>query len=284
MTNTRVELVDKRRDGLVGANGCGKTTFLCALAQREFTIPEHISIYHLAQEVPPSDLTPMQIVGACDSEREELEAEADRMVDAGEGLDDGRLDDIYERLDQVRTTSLRQNTAMLHTIGGEMLMPKGVALRFTNRLYGFLRVQLDANLVEKRAGEILNGLGFTKETMHKAAKHFSGGWRMRVSLARALFISPQILLLDEPTNHLDMESCLWLEERLSRYPNTLVIISHSQDFMNSVCDGMIYMHNQRLKYFKGDYDSFVKVSPFLSVFCSSLRLYYTFLWSDEYAT
>ena len=117
---------------------------------------------------------------------------------------------------------------------------------------------LDVNLVEKRAGEILNGLGFTPETMKKPAKAFSGGWRMRISLARALFVSPQILLLDEPTNHLDMESCLWLEGRLADYPNTLVIVSHSQDFLNGVCDSIIYMFNCRLRYFNGDYDSFVK--------------------------
>jgi ATP-binding cassette subfamily F protein 2 len=217
VNDTRLELVDRRRYGLVGANGCGKSSLLCAIGQRELAVPPHIDIYHLVAEVPVSDLTPMEIVSACDDERVELETESDRLIDAGEGIDDGRLDEIYERLEQ-----------------------------------------LDVNLVEKRAGEILNGLGFTPETMKKAARDFSGGWRMRIALARCLFLSPQILLLDEPTNHLDMESCLWLEERLSRYDSTLVIISHSQDFMNAVCQTIIYMHNTRLRYFKGDYDTFVK--------------------------
>ena len=215
--DTRLELNNGRHYGLLGPNGVGKSTLLSAIGQREIPIPAHIDVYHLVKEVEPSNQTPMHIVSSCDSERDRLQREADRLVDAGEGIDDGRLEELYERLEL-----------------------------------------LDVSLVEKRAGEILNGLGFTPETMKKPAKAFSGGWRMRISLARALFVSPQVLLLDEPTNHLDMESCLWLEERLSAYRNTLVIISHSQDFLNGVCDCMIYMFNCRLRYYNGNYDNFVK--------------------------
>jgi ATPase subunit of ABC transporter with duplicated ATPase domains len=81
---------------------------------------------------------------------------------------------------------------------------------------------------------------------------------MRIALARALFIKPHLLLLDEPTNHLDLEACVWLEEELSNYKQILVIISHSQDFMNGVCTQVMHLDHQRLQYYGGNYDAFVK--------------------------
>ena len=82
---------------------------------------------------------------------------------------------------------------------------------------------------------------------------------MRVALARALFIKPHLLLLDEPTNHLDLEACVWLEEELKTYKHILVLISHSQDFMNGVCTNIIHLNAKRqLKYYGGNYDAFVR--------------------------
>ncbi len=82
---------------------------------------------------------------------------------------------------------------------------------------------------------------------------------MRVALARALFIKPHLLLLDEPTNHLDLEACVWLEEELKAYKHILVLISHSQDFMNGVCTNVIHLTGRRqLKYYGGNYDAFVR--------------------------
>ncbi len=81
---------------------------------------------------------------------------------------------------------------------------------------------------------------------------------MRVALARALFIKPHLLLLDEPTNHLDLEACVWLEEELKTYKHILVLISHSQDFMNGVCSNVIHLDKCRLKYYGGNYDAFVR--------------------------
>jgi ATP-binding cassette subfamily F protein 2 len=118
--------------------------------------------------------------------------------------------------------------------------------------------ELDPDTVTKRAGEILHGLGFTKAMQVKKTKDFSGGWRMRIALARALFIKPMMLLLDEPTNHLDLEACVWLEEYLTNYDRMLIIVSHSQDFLNGICTNIINIKDKTITYYNGNYDTYVK--------------------------
>ncbi|KAI5389028.1 ATP-binding cassette sub- F member 1, variant 2 [Lathyrus oleraceus] len=117
---------------------------------------------------------------------------------------------------------------------------------------------LDAATAEKRAAEILHGLGFDKQMQAKKTRDFSGGWRMRIALARALFMNPTVLLLDEPTNHLDLEACVWLEESLKKFERILVVISHSQDFLNGVCTNIIHMQSKKLKMYTGNYDQYVQ--------------------------
>ncbi|OIW03912.1 hypothetical protein TanjilG_30188 [Lupinus angustifolius] len=117
---------------------------------------------------------------------------------------------------------------------------------------------MDAATAEKRAAEILFGLGFDKQMQAKKTRDFSGGWRMRIALARALFMKPTILLLDEPTNHLDLEACVWLEENLKHFDRILVVISHSQDFLNGVCTNIIHMQSKKLKLYTGNYDQYVQ--------------------------
>lgn len=121
--------------------------------------------------------------------------------------------------------------------------------------------ELDPNGAEPRARKILSGLGFTDKIvpMDRKTKHMSGGWRMRVSLAKALFAAPSLLLLDEPTNHLDLEACIWLEEHCSRYNKCLLVISHSQDFLNAVCTHTIWLDNLKLSCYTGNYDTFCKL-------------------------
>ena len=93
---------------------------------------------------------------------------------------------------------------------------------------------------------------------HRATKDMSGGWRMRVALAKALFAEPTLLLLDEPTNHLDLEACVWLEGYLAKYKKCLIMVSHSQDFLNGVCTHIIWQTQGHLTYYTGNYDTYCK--------------------------
>ncbi|PPR93852.1 hypothetical protein GOBAR_AA26823 [Gossypium barbadense] len=278
IVDSTLELNYGRRYGLLGLNGCGKSTLLTAIGLRELPIPEHMDIYHLTREIEASDMSALQAVISCDEERLKLEKEAEILAAQDDGGGE-TLERIYERLDA-----------------------------------------LDASTAEKRAAEILFGLGFNKMMQAKKTRDFSGGWRMRIALARALFMNPTILLLDEPTNHLrvlisyfprtlvglrelpipehmdiyhltreieasdmsalqaviscdeerlklekeaeilaaQLEACVWLEENLKKFDRILVVISHSQDFLNGVCTNIIHMQNKKLKLYTGNYDQYVQ--------------------------
>lgn len=119
--------------------------------------------------------------------------------------------------------------------------------------------EMDPSTFEAKASSILHGLGFSQQMMAKPTKDMSGGWRMRVALARALFLKPHLLLLDEPTNHLDLEAVVWLEAYLSMYNHILVITSHSQDFMDTVCTNIMDLTpKKKLVYYGGNYSTYVR--------------------------
>ncbi|MFT4955521.1 MAG: ATP-binding cassette subfamily F protein 3 [Brevundimonas sp.] len=119
-------------------------------------------------------------------------------------------------------------------------------------------IDIDAESAPARASEILVGLGFSQDDIQRPMSHFSGGWRMRVALAAALFAEPDMLLLDEPTNYLDLEGALWLEARLKKYPATALIISHDREMLNEVCTHILHLSNRKLELYTGNYDTFEK--------------------------
>ncbi|CAN1306750.1 ABC transporter F family member 4 [Linum perenne] len=124
-----------------------------------------------------------------------------------------------------------------------------------SELYDKLQL-MGSDAAEAQASKILAGLGFTKDMQARPTRSFSGGWRMRISLARALFVQPTLLLLDEPTNHLDLRAVLWLEEYLCRWKKTLVVVSHDRDFLNTVCSEIIHLHDLKLQTYRGNFDDF----------------------------
>jgi ATP-binding cassette subfamily F protein 3 len=117
---------------------------------------------------------------------------------------------------------------------------------------------IDAHSAPARAAAILTGLGFPSERHAEPVKNFSGGWRMRVALAAALFPRPDLLLLDEPTNHLDLEATLWLQNHLAVYPGTLIVISHDRELLNAVPDRIVHLDGKRLVAYGGNYAAFEK--------------------------
>ncbi|MFI0843676.1 ABC-F family ATP-binding cassette domain-containing protein [Mesorhizobium sp. IMUNJ 23232] len=115
---------------------------------------------------------------------------------------------------------------------------------------------IDAHSAEARAATILAGLGFDSEAQRRPASSFSGGWRMRVALAAVLFAQPDLLLLDEPTNYLDLEGTLWLENYVSRYPHTVLLISHDRDLLNRAVNSIVHLDQKKLTFWRGGYDQF----------------------------
>lgn len=226
--DTEIVINYGNRYGFIGPNGSGKSTVLKAIAARAIPIPESIDIFYLDGEYEKSDKTALEAVFEVNEEVNELEARAELLNEAmGEcGDDEEKQADIQNQL--------------------EMVYAKLDAL--------------DVNTAESRAAEILFGLGFTPQMQQMATKEFSGGWRMRVALARALFLKPEFLLLDEPTNHLDMEAVLWLEDYLAGWDRILFFICHSQDFMNNVCTHIVRLDPtyKKLRYYSGNYDTYVQ--------------------------
>ena len=116
--------------------------------------------------------------------------------------------------------------------------------------------EIDGYQAMSRAARLLAGLGFSEADIHRPLNEFSGGWIMRLNLARALMCRSDLLLLDEPTNHLDLDAVIWLEQWLRRYPGTLLLISHDRDFLDAVVNCVAHIENQHIDLYRGNYSAF----------------------------
>ncbi|KAK4797838.1 hypothetical protein SAY86_030164 [Trapa natans] len=225
LKNTSVKIAHGKRYGLVGPNGMGKSTLLKLLAWRKIPVPKNIDVLLVEQEVVGDDKSALQAVVSANEELLKIRQEVALLQNSSDGAEnegDNDVDDAGEKLAE---------------------------------LYEKLQI-LGSDAAEAQASKILAGLGFTKEMQARPTRSFSGGWRMRISLARALFVQPTLLLLDEPTNHLDLRAVLWLEEYLCRWKKTLVVVSHDRDFLNTVCTEIIHLHDQKVHFYRGNFDDF----------------------------
>eukprot|EP01080_Neovahlkampfia_damariscottae_P000492 gene492-8006_t len=207
-----------KRYGLIGRNGVGKTTLLRQIEGREL------------ENIPPY----MQILHI----EQEVKADDTMAIDLILKTDIERERLLEEEKKALESTTENANDTL-------------------TKIYARMD-EIDAHNAEARAATILFGLGFTNEMQKMTTKEFSGGWRMRLALARALFVEPELLMLDEPTNHLDLHAVLWLEKYLAEYKNTMIVVSHDRNFLNEVCTDIIHFNNHTLSYYKGDFYTFEK--------------------------
>ncbi|KAF8446446.1 P-loop containing nucleoside triphosphate hydrolase protein [Boletus edulis BED1] len=230
LSGASLTLAYGRRYGLIGRNGVGKSTLLRHIAMRELPIPAHITILFVEQEVIGDDTTALDSVLKADVWRDHLLKEEvhlnAKLAELEKEGDDKRFEDAREEA----ATRLAEVHARLS--------------------------DMDAASGPSRAAALLAGLGFSEADQAKPTKSFSGGWRMRLALARALFVKPALLLLDEPSNHIDLNALAWLEDYLQTWPGTLLVVSHDRAFLDAVATDIIHQHSGRLDYYKGNFSQF----------------------------
>jgi ATP-binding cassette subfamily F protein 3 len=216
--NASFQVHSGQRMGVIGANGCGKSSLFAMLLGElepddgELALDPKNVIAHVAQESPHGSGSAVDYVMDGDRELREVQA-AIAAGEADENQPDLHI--LYERMETI-----------------------------------------DGFTADSRASRLLHGLGFSADEYQKPVKEFSGGWRMRLNLARALMCRSDILLLDEPTNHLDLPAILWLERWLRRYEGILLIVSHDRDFLDQVCTRIAHIEHEEIRLFTGNYSQF----------------------------
>ncbi len=213
-----VSLHEKQKIGLVGRNGCGKSSLFGLLSGKlqpdhgDCQMNEQLRISHLSQQLPDSDTQALEFVLAGDDDYIRLKAQLTQAEETG---DDATVLAIHEQLTQT----------------GGYSKPA-------------------------QAATIMAGLGFGSKEQLLPVNHFSGGWRMRLSLARCLMKPADLLLLDEPTNHLDMEAIFWLERWLKQVPCSIILISHDREFLDAFVSHILHIEHQGIALYTGNYSRF----------------------------
>lgn len=231
------------RAGLIGRNGIGKSTLLRAMALREVGIPSHISILYVQQEVIGDDTLALDSVLQADVHRTRLMQEEKELNASLQSMEETDAAKEKEAEADGEGVTIKRNRKRDELEGRLGEVQK-------------LLVEIDADTGPSRAGELLAGLGFSAADQLMPTRAFSGGWRMRLSLARALFCKPDLLLLDEPSNNLDLNALAWLEDYLQTWPSTLFVVSHDRAFLDAVATDIIHQHGERLDYYKGNFAQF----------------------------
>ncbi len=215
LQNVSLQAFPDQRIGLVGKNGCGKSTLFRLIRDEikpdggEISMQSGKTIAFVEQEIASSDEPALEFVLDGDVELRLLEKTL-----AKENHDAAWFD-AQQRFEVI-----------------------------------------DGYGAPARAAQLLNGLGFANDTLERPVTSFSGGWRMRLNLARALMHRADLLLLDEPTNHLDLEAIIWLEQYLARYPGSILLVSHDREFLNACVNRIAHVHDRTIDCYTGDYDDF----------------------------
>jgi ATP-binding cassette, subfamily F, member 1 len=227
LVSTDLVITEGSKYAIIGHNGTGKTTLLREIAKKKWSVPEDTDLFYVEQEVRADpDISVFQMVLDANQKRKSLVDRYNRLkirVEKSDLASEKEFEEYRQTLDELNA----------------------------------IRADRDESIIRY----ILHGLGFEGGDQDRPTSEFSGGWRMRISLARALYLKPKLLLLDEPTNHLDLNATIWLTSYLcNSWKNTLMVVSHDKNFINDVCDNVIHLHRQKLKYYRGNYDNYLQAS------------------------